>query len=126
MSQITPRLSPEIRDRFKRYARKLGLDASELARLLILREMRVRRLRRERPPSHRRRAAYKRGTDRKLTAHFHLAESVIEFARYAHAAGLSRAAAARLIAEQELREKWLARALVWAPTLVCRGVPRQR
>jgi antitoxin component of RelBE/YafQ-DinJ toxin-antitoxin module len=126
MPQITTRLSPEIRDRFERYAAKLGLDASELARLLILREIRVGRLRRDKSRPSRRRAAHKRGSERKLTAHFHLADNVDEFARYAHARGFSRAAAARLIAEQELHERWLARALVWTPSPPCRGVSRQR
>jgi antitoxin component of RelBE/YafQ-DinJ toxin-antitoxin module len=117
MPQITARLSPKIRDRFDRYAAKVGLDASELARLLILREMRVRRLlpvTKSRPS---RRVAPKTGGERKLTAHFHLADNVDEFARYASAEGFNRAAAARLIAEQELREKWLAKALVWIPSV---------
>jgi uncharacterized protein len=121
MPQITTRLSPGIRSRFERYAAKLGLDASELARLLILREIRVRRLRRNHPLHPGRRVARKGGVERKLTAHFHLADNVNEFGRYANAKGFSRAAAARLIAERELDEKWLAKALVGTPSLPCRG-----
>ena len=127
MPQITTRLSPAIRDRFERYAAKLGLDASELARLLILREIRVRRLlRRAKSPSRSRHAASRSAGDRKLTAHFHLLDNVDEFARYAHTRGFSRSAAAKLIAENELRERWLARALVWTPSPPCREVSRQR
>jgi hypothetical protein len=118
MPQITARLSPNIRDRFDRYAAKVGLDASELARLLILREMRVRRLlRRAEFHSPSRRAGPKSSGGRKLTAHFHLADNVDEFTKYAQASGFSRAAAAKLIAEEELHEKWLARALLWIPPL---------
>jgi len=115
MSQITVRLSADSRDRFDRYAKEVGLDASELARLLILRALR--RPNSLRPPK---RAgsndAPKRvNRQRKLTAHFHRVEIVEEFDDYARAKGLHRATAAKIIFERELAERWLARALVWAP-----------
>jgi hypothetical protein len=94
----------------------MGLDASELARLLITREMRVRRL--PQLTSGRTNAARgrpRKSGDTKLTAHFHLSENVDEFDAYAGARGMTRAAAARLIFERELREKWLAKAFAWTP-----------
>jgi hypothetical protein len=116
MSQITARLSPVIRDRFSQYAAEVGLDASELARLLFTREMRIRRRRRlaKRPSGPAGRSPKKYG-EGKLTAHFHWPESVAEFDRYADALGLNRAAAARLIVERELHEKWLVKAFAWNP-----------
>ena len=112
MPQITVRMTPEARTRFDRYAEEVGLDASELARLLILRAMRRRKLprldgERLRTPA--------RSDTRKLTAHFHRAEIVEEFDSFAAASGLIRAAAAKAIFVRELDERWLAHALVWAP-----------
>jgi antitoxin component of RelBE/YafQ-DinJ toxin-antitoxin module len=116
MPQITARLSPDIRHRFEQYAAELGLDASELARLLITREMRIRRvLQLSKCQSDANRRPAKKLGERKLTAHFHLPEKVAEFDRHARAFNLSRAAAARLIVERELREKWLAKAFAWTP-----------
>jgi hypothetical protein len=116
MAQITARLSTDIRAHFDRYAAEVGLDASELARLLIVKEMRGRRL--LSPAKSLSSAAgksAKRRRERKLTAHFHLEKTVAEFGRYARAQGFSRASAARLIVERELRERWLANAFEWAP-----------
>jgi hypothetical protein len=121
MAQINARLSPEIRERFDDYAAGLGLDAAELARLLIVRELRVRRIS---MPGGNPQGPSKASTTtghRKLTAHFHLSEQVAEFDRYANERGLSRAAAAKLIFERELREMWLAKAFSWSP----RGRPRR-
>jgi hypothetical protein len=120
MSQITARLSPDIRDRFDKYAAEVGLDASELARLLIVREMRVRRLL-GRSTSQPERYPAKKYGDRTLTAHFHLSEEVAKFDRYAQAQKLSRSGAARLIVERELRERWLAKAFAWSPKPGHRG-----
>ena len=94
------------------YADEVGLDASELARLLILRAMRRKKLLR---PHKTDRATPGPSRTRKLTAHFHKAEIVEEFDSFASASGLIRAAAAKFVFEQELDERWLARALVWIP-----------
>jgi hypothetical protein len=116
MTQITARLSPVIRDRFDQYAAEVGLDASELARLLFTRELRIRWRRRlmKRQPRPAGKLPKKHG-ERKLTAHFHGPEKVAQFDKYADAQDLSRAAAARLIVERELHEKWLAKAFAWNP-----------
>jgi hypothetical protein len=115
MAQITARLSPVIRDRFGQYAAEVGLDASELARLLITREMCIRRRRLTDRQSGRAGKLPKKYSERKLTAHFHGPEKVAEFDRFADAQHLSRAAAARLIVEREVHERWLAKAFAWSP-----------
>lgn len=112
MPQINARLSQEIRKAFELYAAEVGLDASELARLLILRAMRRKR---RLPLVTKMARAEVRVTQWKLTAHFHRQEDIDEFDRYAAANGLRRAAGAKLIFETELNERWLAHALLWAP-----------
>lgn len=112
MPQINARLSQEIRKDFERYAGEVGLDASELARLLIVRAMR--RQKRLRPVTQIVRPEV-RGPLWKLTAHFHRQDDINEFDRYAAAQGLRRATAAKSIFENELNERWLAHALLWAP-----------
>jgi hypothetical protein len=89
------------------------LDASELARLLVTRAMRVRRL--PKAPRDIVKSVNKRIGHRSLTAHFHEAEVVANFDRYAGDRGVSRAAAFKNIVERELRERWLAKAFNWTP-----------
>lgn len=113
MSQITARLSPAIRRRFDQYAAEVGLDASELARLLVFRAMRSQRC--PNAPHDVAESTNKRIGQRKLTAHFHEAKVVANFDRYAGGQGLSRAAAFKNIVERELRERWLANAFNWTP-----------
>jgi hypothetical protein len=112
MPQINARLSPESRQRFADYASKLGLDAAELARLLIVRELHTKRILSSKAPNKVAPQQAKRQL-KKLTAHFHQIEQIAQFDRYAGANGLSRAAAAKLIFEHELYEEWLARAFFW-------------
>ena len=113
MTQINARLSSRIRARFDEYSGNFGLDAAELARLLIVREIRTRRalplLRIKRLEVLR-----KRG-QRKLTAHFHNRSDVAKFDKHATEHRLSRAAAAKLVFELELTEMWLLRAMSWSP-----------
>lgn len=116
MPQVTARLSPKIRARFEQYAQGLELDASELARILIVRELRVRRiLRLQTHPSERPAKSLDKAKDRKLTAHFHSANIIAEFDRYSTAQGFNRSDAAKLIFERELTKKWLLKALAWDP-----------
>jgi antitoxin component of RelBE/YafQ-DinJ toxin-antitoxin module len=113
MPQINTRLSQEIRQQFDKYAAEVGLDASELARLLIIRAMR--RGKRLRPPLQIPKVYGQPATLRKLTAHFHRSQEIEEFDRFALTRGLPRAAAARSIFEAELEERWLAHAMLWVP-----------
>jgi hypothetical protein len=116
MAQITTRLSTKIRAAFDRYAKSVGLDASELARLLIIRELHVRRILQSTEsisgvaPKNRKDRA-----ERKLTAHFHSAAVVVELDNYSSAHGYTRSDAAKRIFEQELSEKWLLNAFRWNP-----------
>jgi hypothetical protein len=126
MAQITARLSPSIRDRFDRYAAEVGLDASELARLLITREMHVRRLEQLAKKQSKLSGASPKYGQRKLAAHFHRAKKVAEFGRYAVAQRMSRAAAARAIVEWELHERWLVRAFAWSPKKVSEACGQAR
>jgi hypothetical protein len=114
MTQISARLSSENRARFEEYADKVGLDAAELARLLIVRETRARRASSLLVPNP---VTSATGVEsrRKLTAHFHDPKDVAKFDKHAASHGLSRAAAAKLVFERELTEMWLLRALEWSP-----------
>lgn len=99
MPQITARLSPQDRESFEKYASSVGLNGSSLARVLIVREL---RLTGKRPPTDiGRRPGSEEG---KLTAHSCSEQTVALFDAYAKACGLSRAAAAKLIFERELRD----------------------
>jgi len=114
MTQINARLSSRIRARFDEYSGKVGLDAAELARLLIVREIRTRRALPLLAHKAVRSASEKRG-QRKLTAHFHNRSDVAKFDKHATEHRLSRAAAAKLVFELELTEMWLLRAMSWSP-----------
>jgi hypothetical protein len=114
MPQINARLPRKFRALFDQYSAEVGLDAAELARLLIVREMHVQRI----VPRRRRKPVTNRSAStpyRKLTAHFHHAASIAGFDRYARSHGLSRANAAKLIFEHELKERWLLKAFSWVP-----------
>ncbi len=110
MKQITARLSPEKRERFERYAEGLGLADSELARILIVKSLRM-------PVKLPKKLSAKSGrgkqVGRKLTAHFQDQQFVKKFDQSIAGLGLSRQAIARLIFERELEERWLARAMSW-------------
>jgi hypothetical protein len=112
MPQVTVRLPTGIRREFAAYAESCGLDASELARLLLRRELRVRRIEKKHP----RTISFDTvpaSQNTKLTAHFHSDAWIRDFDTYARRCGYSRAVAARLVFENELEERWLAKALSW-------------
>lgn len=115
VAQITIRLTTPAKTEFEAYAASLGLMASELAKLLIVRERVLHRLagahaRRE-LPSRQRRA---RGSDDPLptiTAHLSSVEDVKAFDAHIRQLGLSRTGAGAWLLEAELRERWLECAL---------------
>jgi hypothetical protein len=112
MFQVTARLSTEIRAEFDAYAASVGLDASELARLLITRELRKRRIL---PASKRNPISRGKAPARKLTAHFHGSDIIADLDAYSTDNGYNRSEAAALIFERELTEKWLLSAFSWSP-----------
>ena len=113
--QITIRLDPASKGLFDGYADSLGLMASELFKLLIVRERHLRRLaamaQDGQIPSRRRRSAGKGIRLPTVTAHLSAIEQVTEFDLYAQECGLNRNGAGALLLEMELNEQWLAQAL---------------
>jgi hypothetical protein len=115
MAQINAYLPAKSRANFEAYAVLLGLDAAELARLLIVREMMIRRLKKILQIQRATERGVRGQQSEKLTAHFHKRKDVAAFDKYAKTLGLKRSAAAKLIFETELREKWLLQAFSWHP-----------
>ena len=108
--QITVRLPPDLKSKFDAYAAGFGLKASELAKLLIARERRRRRLV---ETSETRAIALEllragRGMPT-VTAHLSSIEEVQEFDAYAQSCGLNRSQAGAWILATELQERWLER-----------------
>jgi hypothetical protein len=113
--QITIRLDPPTKSNFEDYAGRLGLDTSELAKLLIVRERILQRLSAQ-TSAHdlpkRVRQVYGSGARLPtVTAHMSTREQVEEFDAYAKSCGLNRNRAGVWLLETELQEKWLERAL---------------
>lgn len=112
--QIAIRLTATSKAEFERYAEKLGLDASALIRLLIVRERhqrRIAKLARKGTSSRSRRAAGSRESLPKVTAHFSSAAEVAEFDDYAKECGLNRNGAGAWLVQTELSERWLEKAI---------------
>ena len=115
VKQITMRLEAETKRAFHAYATRFGLDASELARLLIHRERYRRRLQQRglegAKPAERSR---RRGGARMaaVTAHVSSPEQVCEFDAYAKKCGLSRDRAGAYLLEAELEERGLEKAII--------------
>jgi hypothetical protein len=113
--QITIRLLPRLKAEFETYANELGLRASELTKLLIVREKALRRLdalhKAGREP---RRSRQERGSAvnmEKITAHVGTIDQVKEFDAYAVSCSLNRNLAGAWLLEKELSERWLKSAL---------------
>jgi hypothetical protein len=113
--QITIRLSAFSKTDFDQYAAGLGLRASELAKLLIVRERALRRLVKlcaageapRRP--HRVQSAGARLPT--VTAHMSSLDQVADFDNYARECGLNRNGVGAWLLEEELNEHWLERSL---------------
>lgn len=113
--QITIRLPAASKAEFEAYAACMGLKASELVKLLIVRERRRRRLaslsqsgevvKRVRRPK----GAYERLPS--ITAHVSSLEDQSAFDAYARQCGLNRDSAGAWLLEAELSERWLERVL---------------
>jgi hypothetical protein len=113
--QITVRLASSVKTEFEAYAAQLGLDTSELAKLLIVRERNLKRLaalkNANEIPTRRRQQYGSRTRFPTVTAHFSTRTPVEEFDAYAKSCGLNRSGAGAWLLEMELREKWLKDAL---------------
>jgi hypothetical protein len=113
--QISVRLHADTKAAFTAYAEQLGLDISEVAILLILREKQLGRLAAlsalNRPPK---RPRQPRGTAvvmQHVTVYFRTLARTAEFENYAKSCGLKRTDALAWLLTSELKEKWLERAL---------------
>lgn len=113
--QVTVRLNPEEKALFDLYAQSVGLDGSELFKLLIIREEKLQRLRalkaKDQIPAFPRQS---RGTGLMkptVTAHFSNPETASRFSKYATSCGLIKQTAGAWLLSQELNERWLERAL---------------
>lgn len=115
--QVTCRVSEAVKKAFGVYAGRFGLDDSQMAKLLIRREL-----------CHRQLAAFAASGGNvdpiphsspskppKITAHFPSPTEVAEFDAYAASCGLGRGKAAAWILERELQERWLEKAFSRPP-----------
>jgi hypothetical protein len=113
--QITVRLNPQEKTAFDNYAERHGLDSSELAKLLIVRERRLERLlalkNKKQIPEFKRQSWGKGIKKPTVTAHFSAAAEVEAFTKYAMSCGLNRQSAGAWLLAAELKEQWLEKAL---------------
>src|SRR5271167_3059995 len=107
---ISFRIHQGLKNRFERYAASLDVGASELLRLLIAREYRLRRLTREHFDPDRQSGAGNASLPT-VTAHMLKADDVRRFGAYAEACGITRNEAGAWLIETELREQWLEKAI---------------
>lgn len=107
MSQITAHVSAADAAAFQAYAAGLGLDASALATLLLIRELRVGRLPRLAAVDLSARGA----ANDKITAHRGDGAVKTRWTAHALTAGLSASKAAAIVFRAELKEQWLNRAV---------------
>ena len=110
--QITAHVPATVHERFRRYVERIGMRDSEVAKLLILRERSIRRIKSNAPKGEpKRRPQSKAKVTRTVTAHMTSAGQVTEFHVYANGCGLSRSAAAAFLVARELEERWLERSI---------------
>jgi hypothetical protein len=108
------RVAPEVKTNFGTYAAAIGMSDSELARVLIGRELRHRQLARH--VSEGREVVCGSSGDTKITAHFFSVGNRTEFSAYAKACGVQPGKVGAWIIERELAERWLERAVLEPPT----------
>jgi hypothetical protein len=104
----------ETNVRFEGYARRCGLTSrSELLKLLIKRELKLRRLpgASDVGTAGRQQAV---GARKKITAHLSK-DLATSFAKHIDSLGLSTSLAASLLVQGELAERWLEAAIGWDP-----------
>lgn len=107
MPQLQAYLTQEEDAELRDYARSLGLDATALANMLLIRETRLARL--KSMPTRVQKANGPR--NRKITAHFPLGAQKVAFAEHALACGMKPATAASILLRAELSERWLERSM---------------
>jgi len=111
MPQQQAYLTPEEDTELRNYARSHGLDATALANMLLIRELRLGRLKTEQFPVLD--PGGQRQRSRKITAHLQSEDQKGSFTAHAVACGLRPATAASMLLRAELLERWLERAMRW-------------
>jgi hypothetical protein len=115
MVPITIRLEPEQKVEFDQYAKSLGLDSADLAKLLFAREMKLKQLRalnekKQRPEFPRQ--SWGLGIAKPtVTAKYSSYAERDAFDQYANSCGLVRQSAGAWLLVNELKERWLETAL---------------
>lgn len=107
--QVSGRMTAEERVRFGAYADSLGLDGGAVATLLMLRELRLRRLADLRSNARFREIA---GATSKITSHRFAEPDKRRFQEHISSIGLSSSKALGILCRTELVEKWLEQALL--------------
>ncbi|MCP3415740.1 hypothetical protein NLM16_16700 [Bradyrhizobium brasilense] len=107
--QITAHVPASVHERFRRYAEGLGLRDSEVAKLLVLREKKIRRIKTGLALAPRKPTAAR--ALKSITAHMSSKGQVADFHAYARGCKLTRSAAAALLFTKELDERWLEKAI---------------
>jgi hypothetical protein len=115
VAQITIRLPPKSKRAFESYAEAMGLKASELAKLLVVRERKLKRLAQLKKNGNvPKRTRQQRGAAvpmKSVTAHLSSVKQVEEFDAYVKSCDLSRDNAGAWLLENELRHRWLQKVL---------------
>jgi hypothetical protein len=108
LAQILGYLTTDEVERFQAYAAELRLDATALANLLIVRELRSPRLRELRDIYDRDLGGVERS---KVVAHQHGERTKLAFKEHAEGLGLKASRAAAILFRAELDELWLQRSM---------------
>jgi hypothetical protein len=113
--QISVRLAATTKDAFLAYSNRLGLDHSEVAKLLVIRERRLRRLAalraKGKAPVRARQPRGKGISMPHVTVYLRSLQFTVQFTAYAASCGLKRTDALAWLLQTELTERWLTRAL---------------
>jgi hypothetical protein len=113
--QISVRMATAIKDALVAYSDSLELDHSEIAKLLVIREKRLRRLAalsaKGKVPIRARQTRGKGVPMPHVTVYLRSLRFTKQFTAYAASCGLKRTDALAWLVETELTERWLTRAL---------------
>ena len=113
MVQLLGYVTPGECKQFQTYASSLGLDASALASLLIIRELKLRRLRKLAESFE---TELQTSERTKITAHLRDASVKSAFARHSAASGMKPTPAVAILFRAELAEQWLERSISEFPS----------
>lgn len=115
LPQISVRMPADTKAAFTAYVERLGLDVSEVANLLVLREKRLKRLaslkKSGKSPKRTRQPRGRAIPRAHITVYLRSTKTTAEFVSYAEACDLKRTDALAWLLEAENNERWLERVL---------------